>query len=196
MFHSAKNAAGACLVALSLVVGLVMASSVVLAQALPESKAESWGLQNEKSTVVSGKVVDILCELAGDCPDKCGAGSRQLGILQKTGALLIVAKNGQPLFNGAVDDLLPFCRLDVHADGLMAGDDKNQLFQIQRIQTIGTNAWVDADRWTKVWSERNPTLAKDTEEWFYHDPRIQKQVDANGYFGLGAATDVEFIKKQ
>ncbi len=161
-----------------------------------ESRAESWGLQNEQPAVISGEVVDILCVLAGDCPAQCGGGSRQLGILQKSGTLTLVAKNGQPLFNGAVDDLVPFCRKQVDADGLFAGNDTSKIFQLQFIREAGSKEWVKAERWTKRWTERNPSIAAMVDEWFYHDPRILKQIQAKGYLGLGAAVDAEFIKQQ
>ena len=43
--------------------------------------AESWGLPEEEKTRFEAKVVDALCELTGDCPDRCGGGKRQLGLL-------------------------------------------------------------------------------------------------------------------
>jgi hypothetical protein len=183
---------------------LVLTASLALAAAFPlianaqapQGKAESWGLQNEKLAVISGEVVDVACHLTGDCPAQCGAGQRQLGILQADGKLALVSKNGQPIFTGAIEELLPYCKKKIDADGLFSGNDKATMFQIQFLREAGSADWKPADRWTQVWSARNPALADKAEEWFYHDPRIQKQIDANGYLGLGKAADVEFIKKQ
>ena len=46
----------------------------------------------------------------------------QLGIVREgDGALVLVSKNGQPAFNGAVTDLLPYCGKEVEVDGLLTG---------------------------------------------------------------------------
>jgi hypothetical protein len=161
-----------------------------------QSKAESWGLQNEKAAVVSGEVVDIACRLTGDCPARCGGGERLLGILQADGKLILAGKNGQPLFTGAVQDLLPYCGKKVDADGLFVGSDKVTMFQIQFLREAGAANFTPADRWTKLWAERNPEHAAAVDEWFHNDPGIAKQIEANGYLGLGKAEDVEFMKKQ
>jgi len=160
----------------------------------PASQADLWGLQNEQATVLSGKVVDILCELTKDCPAQCGGGKRQLGLLTADGKLVLVAKNGQPLFNGSVPDLLPYCQKPVDADGLMAGDENNRIFQLQLIREQGAQQWNKAELWTQTWQKNNPAIAASADEWFYRDPRIAKQIEANGYLGLGAAADREFAK--
>src|SRR3546814_12122783 len=43
--------------------------------------ANSWGLPNEEIVRYEAKVVDVLCELSGDCPADGGAGRRQLGLV-------------------------------------------------------------------------------------------------------------------
>ena len=64
------------------------------------SKAKEWGLLGEEKALFSGKVVDLLCELAGDCADNCGDGNRNLGIVRADdGKLITVLKNRQPAFN-------------------------------------------------------------------------------------------------
>ena len=177
----------------------IIAALLALGAAAPaqaaDSKADSWGIQNERAAIVSGEVVDIACSLTGDCPAACGAGARQLGILQADGVLLTVAKNGQPFFNGAVDDLLPHCKKKIDADGLIGGNDEAKIFQIQTIRAAGATEWVKTERWAKVWAEKNPKDAAAVEEWYLHDPRVAKQIEANGYLGLGAAADVVFAKK-
>jgi hypothetical protein len=160
----------------------------------PKSQAENWGLQNEQATVLAGKVVDVACELTKDCPAQCGAGRRQLGLLMAGGRLVLIVKNGQPLFNGAVADLLPYCNKSVEVDGLMAGNETTRVFQLQLIREQGAADWAKTERWTKEWQERNPSLADKWEEWFYHDPRVTKEIDARGHLGLGAAADREFAK--
>jgi hypothetical protein len=180
---------------IALLSGLMFVALVVDAAAQqPKSQAEVWGLQNEEPTLHSGKVVDVLCELTKDCPAQCGAGKRQLGLLTNAGKLVLVAKNAQPLFNGAVPDLLPYCQKMVDVDGLTAGDENNRIFQLQLIREQGAQQWNKAELWTQAWQKNNPTIATSVDEWFYHDPRIAKQIEANGYLGLGAAADREFAK--
>ena len=76
----------------------VLATLAALA-APPTHAADSWGLENERTLEVTGKVVDLLCALAGDCPAGCGAGKRQLGILTAEGRLLPAVK-GTVFFAG------------------------------------------------------------------------------------------------
>ncbi len=38
--------------------------------------AEEWGLPDEEVVRFEAKVVDIACELTGDCPANCGGGAR------------------------------------------------------------------------------------------------------------------------
>lgn len=72
------------------------------------SQAGSWNLYAEVPARFEAKVVDLLCELTGDCPQDCGAGRRQLGLLRSADNVLVLAmKNNQPLFTGAAVDLAP-----------------------------------------------------------------------------------------
>lgn len=162
------------------------------------SKAKEWGLTGEAKARFSGKVVDILCELSGNCTEKCGDGLRQLGIVRSDdNKLIVVPKNGQAAFNGATDDLLPYCGKMVDVDGLLVGEDEHnpaQVFMVQRIRVSGEKKWKKARRWTKVWRKRNPD-AKGKGPWFRRDPRVKKQIAATGYLGLGKAADEAFAKE-
>lgn len=67
-------------------VKLALAAMLVAAPALAEdysagSEAKSWNLLGEEKARFTAKVVDLLCELGGDCADNCGEGRRQLGLL-------------------------------------------------------------------------------------------------------------------
>jgi hypothetical protein len=163
-----------------------------------DSQANSWNLVGEQKARFSGKVVDILCELSGDCPDNCGAGARQLGIVRGAdNALIPVLKNGQPLFNGAIPDLLPYCNQAVDVDGLILSDEtikSGPLYQIQLIRREGEAEWAKTNLWTTKWAEDHPEFADKTGEWFRNDPAVQKQIAADGYFGLGKEADEQYIK--
>ena len=73
----------------------------------PVLAAEGWGIAHEKVTRTEAKVVDIACEVTGNCVPNCGNGKRQLGLLFDNGKLVPVVKNNDP-FAGAVVDLIPF----------------------------------------------------------------------------------------
>ncbi len=163
------------------------------------SQAAEWGLLGEEKARFEGRVVDVLCELTGDCPADCGAGRRQLGILRAAdGALVLAVKNGQPIFTGAGQDLLPYCGAEIEADGLLVGDDEAnpaKLFQLQFIRRKGEPAFVRADRWTRVWNETHPEAAADKRPWFRKDPRIVERIARDGYLGLGPEIDAAFIER-
>lgn len=174
---------------------LVVALGAAQAQAqeASESQANSWGLAGEELAVLRGTVVDSLCELGGDCPPDCGGGARQLGILTEGGELVLVTKNGQPLFNGAVPDLLPYCGENVVADGLFAGHGGVKMYQIQLIRTADAEEFSKTDRWTEVWNEDHPDLAEQPGRWYRKDPRVLQRVEEQGYLGLGTEADQAFI---
>lgn len=158
------------------------------------SEAKSWGLTGESKARFEGTVVDLLCTLTGDCPADCGGGDRQLGILRAADdRLLLVAKNIQPAFNGAVEDLLPYCNAAVEVDGLMVGDDPDsptRFYQVQLIRRQGEAEFSKTNRWTKVWAEEHPEAAG-KGPWFRRDPAILERIESGGWLGLGADSPVE-----
>ena len=96
---------------IGLIAALVLATSPVAAQDFSEgSEARSWNLAYEVPARFEAKVVDILCELTGDCPANCGDGKRQLGLLRAAdGVLVYPNKNSQPAFTGAALEHAPYC---------------------------------------------------------------------------------------
>jgi hypothetical protein len=182
-------------------------AAMTLAAAMPAaaqefsegSRANNWNLTGEEKARFSGKVVDLLCELAGDCADQCGAGSRQLAIVRtKDNALVPVLKNGQPLFNGAVADLLPYCGEMVEVDGLLIGDETAKgakFYQVQLIRRDGEAEFQKTELWTKTWDKQHPELAGQEGEWFRKDPVIAKHIEAEGHFGLGKDVDEKYAKE-
>ncbi len=183
---------------LTLLAALLSASAPLAASAQDfsaGSKAETLGLTGEQKATFSGKVVDILCELAGDCPGNCGDGNRNLGIVRTSDSkLVIVSKNAQFEFNGGVDDLLPYCGQTVDVDGLLLGDDPSvpgKIYMMQFVRRSGETEWTKAELWTSAWEKRNPA-AKGEGPWYNRDPRVTKQIERSGYFGLGAAEDQKY----
>ncbi len=143
--------------------------------------AEEWGIDHEKIARFEAKVVDIVCELSGDCPADCGAGRRQLGLLRDDGKLILVAKN-QDIFAGATNDLLPFCGKKITADGLMINSPKMPLFTLQFKRLAPDGKWSRANWFLKDWAKRNPGL--DVEKWFRLDPVIKETIAKDGVFGI------------
>lgn len=162
------------------------------------SKAKEWNLYGEQKALFSGKVVDILCELTGDCAANCGDGNRHLGIVRSAdNRLIAVLKNRQASFNGATEDLLPYCNKNVDVDGLMVGEDEvveTQFYMVQLIRETGSSQWNKTTRWTKRWRAKNPE-AKGKGAWFRRDPRVKKQLERTGHFGLGLAFDQEYLEE-
>lgn len=183
----------------SVLLAATFSASTALAEDFTKgSKAKDFGLNEAIQSTFSAKVVDLLCEVAGDCANNCGDGNRQLGLVRDAdNKLIAVLKNGQFSFNGAVEDLLPYCNQKVEVDGIMVGDPEEhntQFYMVQFIKAEGAAEFNKANKWTKAWAERNPE-ASGKEPWFRRDPRVIKQVEATGYFGLGKEADIAYAKE-
>lgn len=181
------------------IIGIFASVAVAEAQDFSKnSEARTWNLYAEVPARFEAKVVDILCTMTGDCPDKCGNGKRQLGLLRKADDVLVLpTKNSQPAFSGAASDLAPFCNVDVEVDGLMIEDEDlnvKNVYQIQKIRKIGEKKWTKANKWTKIWAKNNPK-AKGKGPWFRRSPRVNAMIAETGYLGVGLETDKEFIKE-
>ena len=95
--------------------------------------AEEWGLIGEEVTRFEATVVDVLCELTGDCPASCGGGDRQLGLVTDEGRLVLAFKNFVA-FAGASAELIDFCGKRVTADGLFATNRGVTVFALQFVR--------------------------------------------------------------
>lgn len=158
--------------------------------------AKSWGVTGEEIARFQGKVVDIACELAGDCPADCGAGMRQLGVLKSDGVLVMTSKNQTP-FSGTADDLVEFCGQEVEVDGLFTENRGVKFFAVQFVRPVG-GEWQRTNRFTGKWAERNgfDPGAKEAKQWFRNDPRVKEIIERDGFLGLGLDADAEFIKSR
>ena len=159
--------------------------------------AELWGLPGEKKARFEAKVVDVLCELTGDCPAACGAGKRQLGLLTDAGRLVLPLKYVVP-FAGAADELSDFCARRVIADGLFATNRGHTVFVLQFVRQAPDGKWRRANRFTPKWAKRNGLAPGDkkTQRWFEHDPRVEAEIARDGKLGLGPAADRAYFAKQ
>ena len=159
--------------------------------------ANSWGVTNEEIVRFDAKVVDILCELTGDCPADCGAGKRQLGLVDGQGKLILVAKNQTP-FSGAAVELAPFCGKVVTADGLFTEHRDVRLFAIQFVREAPDGEWRGANRFVNDWAKRNNVSADSAQakQWFRNDPNVKRAIERDGLLGLGEAEDKAYLDSQ
>ncbi len=183
----------------ALFLGAALATTGVFAADFSKnSKAKKWGLTGEEKATFSGKVVDVMCELSGDCADNCGNGNRYLGIVREAdNQLVYVLKNRQTAFNGPVVDLLPYCNKQVDVDGVLVGEDdvvKAKFYLVQLIREKGAAEWNKTTLWIKDWAKKHPD-AKGKGAWFRRDPRVAKQIAKEGHFGLGHEADAQYLKE-
>ena len=132
---------------------LKLLSGAILAVGLGATTAQaadSWGIEHEEKVRFQGTVVDILCELTGDCPADCGAGTRQLGVLRDDDSLMLATKNFDP-FAGATHDLIGFCGQRVEVDGLLIKDPLATLLAVQFVRAAPDGKWSRAVKFTKDW---------------------------------------------
>jgi hypothetical protein len=176
----------------SLISAIGFAATVLVAGAA--QAANSWGLPNEEITRFEAKVVDVLCELKGDCP--ADAGGRQLGLLRDDGTLVLPVKNSTP-FSGTQVELLPFLGKRVVADGLFMTNHGYTLFALQFVRQAPDGEWRAANRFLRAWAEKHGFApdATETGQWFRHDPRVEDLIEKHGKLGLGPAADKAFLEQ-
>ncbi len=152
------------------------------------SEARSWNLAWEETARFEATVVDMLCEVAGDCANECASG-RQLGLLRAVdGVLTYPNKNNQGIFTGAAVDLAPFCGMQVEVDGLLIEDEyvgATNVYQLQMVRALGDADWTTAGDWTAAWEVQFPEAATLEGRWYRNDPRIVALLAENGYLGTG-----------
>ncbi len=159
--------------------------------------AESWGLPGEEKARFEAKVVDVLCELTGNCPADCGGGARQLGLLKDDGTLVLPLKN-QTFFSGAADELIGFCAKRVTADGLLVTNRGYTIFALQFVREAPDGKWRRANRFLPEWAARNGLDPKDkkVKQWFRNDPQIKAMIARDGMLGLGLEADEKYLSEQ
>lgn len=166
------------------------------------SQAQEWPVFGAEKAKFEAKVVDIVCELTGECAETCGDGFRHMGLVRSDDdKLILVSKNRQPIFSGGSFDLAPYCNETVEVDGLLVGDPEitpglgeAKLYILQFIKRPGDAEWTRTNLWSKEWAARNPEAAG-KGPWFRRDPAVLAEIEANGYLGLGAEADAKFAEE-
>lgn len=154
---------------------------VLGAMTLPGDAANEWGIEFEKKSRVQAKIVDLVCEVTGDCVEACGKGKRQLGLLFDDGRLVPAVKNRDP-FAGATVDLIAYCGKRITVDGLMIEDPQMPMFAVQFKRESPTTKWKGATQWGKDWSKANGN--KKSNQWFKSDPAVLQHIKEHGVFGI------------
>ena len=167
---------------------------VLIGMAGGAQAADSWGLEGEKIARFEAKVVDIACELTGNCPANCGAGKRQLGLLTDEGRLILPTKNQVP-FAGAAWELVQFCQQRVVADGLFVNNRGHEIFALQFVKAVD-GKWQRANRFTGRWLKEAglPEGSPKAGQWFRNDPQVEALIKADGKLGLGLKADQDYQK--
>ena len=160
--------------------------------ATPAGKVESWGVTAQQESAFTGKVVDVMCELNGNCADNCGEGSRQLAIKTVDQGTVLVAKN-VTLYSGAADELWAFCGQDVEVNGLFTANKNVRFFQVQNVRTPG-GEWKRANRFHEAWASRSGQSGSKARKWYKNDERVDEIIKRDGRLGLGPAADAEYFK--
>ena len=172
----------------------VVAASLLVLMIGNTEAADSWGLPGEKIVRFEAKVVDIACELTGNCPANCGAGKRQLGLLTDEGRLVLPTKNQLP-FAGAAWELVEFCQKRVVADGLFVNNRGHEIFALQFVKPVD-GKWQKANRFAGKWLKEVglPAGSPKANAWFRNDPAIDGLIKSDGKLGLGLKADEEYQK--
>lgn len=172
---------------------LLVTSMFLSACATPVGEVASWPVTNANESMLTGTVVDVLCELNGNCVDNCGNGRRQLAIKTEDSRTVLVSKNLND-YAGAADDLSLFCDQVVDVNGLFTEHKGVRFFQVQNIKPPG-GQWQKATRFLQVWSERTGKPLSQASNWQDNDDRVQEIIKRDGVLGLGTEADQEFLGK-
>jgi len=166
--------------------------------ATPVGKVESWPVTNAEKSQFSGEVVDVLCELGGNCANECGQGTRQLAIktqdksLGQNSGVVLVAKNLNN-YSGAADELWQLCGQQVELNGLFTEHRGVRFFQVQNIREAG-GQWQKATKYLDAWVERSGKSPQQAKNWQEHDERVSGVLERDGRLGLGTKADQDYFK--
>ena len=163
---------------------LLIILALVLAHAQPALAAKELGIDGEQPSQFEARAVDVLCELTGDCPQDCGGGTRQMGLLTDDGVLILVAKSST-LFAGGVLDLVAWCNRRVEVDGLLIDAEVTRFYMVQRLREPGTEKWTRARAFSHSWARANKQ--KNANRWFRKDPAIRALIEEFGPVGIPGA---------
>ncbi|MBX2886947.1 MAG: hypothetical protein KTR32_43770 [Granulosicoccus sp.] len=167
---------------LPLLLLFLISAAGLTACATPVGEVQKWGISGSEVAEFSGEVVDVLCEVSGNCAEQCGAGTRQLGIKTDQGTILI-AKDLN-LYTGAAEELWPFCSQQLVVNGQFTESGSTRFFQIQNVRNPD-GPWMSTTRFLEAWAEKNGKSVSDAKRWYRQDPRVTTVLERDGLLGLG-----------
>ncbi len=173
----------------------IFAAALLALAPLSARAAESWNLLNEEEASFEATVVDMICELTGDCPEACGAGDRQLGLLDEDGKLILVGKNFT-FFAGGTLDLQPYCGETVEVDGFFVwAENQPRVYFLQFVRRPGEPEWTRANGFADRWAERQGIEpgSDGAKKWWTKDPRVLEVIEEDGVLGLGPEADEAYF---
>jgi len=153
-----------------------------------------WPITGAEKNQFSGEVVDVQCELSGNCDTECGQGKRQLAVKSQDQNLgtVLVAKNLNN-YSGGVDELWQFCGQQVDVNGLFTDHKGIRFFQVQNIRVPG-GQWQKATKYLDAWAQRSGKSVQQAKNWQEHDERVKKIIERDGRLGLGVEADQSYFK--
>lgn len=177
-----------------MVATLLSAGALLAGCATPVGEIESWPVTGAEKTQFSGVVVDVQCELSGNCTDQCGEGRRQLAIKTSDNAMgtVLVAKNLSN-YSGAADELWQFCEQQIDVNGLFTEHNGIRFFQVQNVRPPG-GQWQRATQYLNAWVDRSGKSPQQAQNWHEHDERIKEILMRDGRLGLGQQADQDYFK--
>lgn len=188
MFNWNSTWSSHCLIILA---ALMSISLLQAGCATPVGEVESWPVTNAEESQFSGTVVDVLCELGGNCANECGQGKHQLAIKSQDKGTVLVAKNLNN-YSGAVDELWQFCGQQVDVNGLFTEHKGVRFFQVQNIRESG-GQWQKATKYISAWTERSGKSPEQAKNWQDHDDRVKDIIEREGRLGLGTQADQDYF---
>ena len=170
---------------------LLLVSAALTACATPDGEVQKWGITGAEVGELSGEVVDVLCEVSGNCADQCGGGTRQLGIKTKQGTVLI-AKDLN-FYSGGAEELWPFCNQQLVVNGQFTESLNTRFFQIQNVRKPN-GPWMKTTRFLETWATTNGASLTAANDWYRDDKRVNAILEKDGRLGLGPEADSEYFK--
>lgn len=169
----------------------ILATTILSACATPVGEVQKWGISGAEVGELSGEVVDVLCEVSGNCADQCGAGTRQLGIKTEQGMVLI-AKDLN-LYTGAAEELWPLCNQPLVVNGQFTESLNTRFFQIQNVRKPD-GPWMRTTKFLETWAAANGESLAVAKDWYRHDKRVNTIIEKDGRLGLGQEADKAYFK--
>jgi hypothetical protein len=161
---------------------LLTLCTVLFGCATPVGQVQRWQISGVEVAEFSGQVVDILCEVSGNCAERCGKGSRQLGL--KTDDEIVLIAKDLNRYTGASQELWPHCGRQLVVNGQYTETGGSRFFQIQNVREPG-GSWMSTTKFLENWAQQNDAPVSSAKNWYRTDERVKTILEQDGLLGLG-----------